>query len=44
FIGSNGRPGHHNLHSPKFLGLDECIPTAVRFYTSTARLLLQHLG
>jgi metal-dependent amidase/aminoacylase/carboxypeptidase family protein len=27
FIGSNGRPGHHNLHSPKFLGLDECLPT-----------------
>ncbi|MDN6683279.1 MAG: amidohydrolase [Bifidobacterium crudilactis] len=44
FIGSNGRPGHHNLHSPKFLGLDECLPTAVRFYVSTAKLLLQHLG
>lgn len=44
FIGSNGRPGHYNLHSPKFLGLDECLPTAVRFYTSTAQSLLHYLG
>ncbi|MCI1635962.1 M20 metallopeptidase family protein [Bifidobacterium sp.] len=44
FVGSNGRPGHHNLHSPKFLGLDDCLPTAVGFYTSTAEILLQYLS
>ena len=44
FIGSNGRPDHHNWHSPKFVGLDETIPFASSFYVNAALRVLAELG
>lgn len=43
FIGSNGRPGHHNLHSPQFVGLDAAIKPAVEFYVNAALRVLSEL-
>ena len=44
FIGSNGQPGHHNLHSPQFVGLDEAIPTAASFYVNAGLRVLRELA
>ena len=44
FIGSNGQAGHHNWHSPKFIGLDETIPTAASFYVNAALDVLAELA
>ena len=43
FIGSNGQPGCADLHSPKFVGLDEEIPTAADFYANSALEVLDYL-
>ena len=43
FIGSNGQPGHHNLHSPQFVGLDETIPVAASWYVNSALRVLSEL-
>ncbi|MDF7664055.1 amidohydrolase [Bifidobacterium sp. ESL0763] len=36
FIGSNGTPGHHNLHSPEFVAFDGAIETTAEFYANAA--------
>ncbi|PST47119.1 N-acyl-L-amino acid amidohydrolase [Bifidobacterium callitrichos] len=36
FIGSNGEPGCADWHSPRFVGLDESLPTFVNFYVNAA--------
>lgn len=44
FIGSNGRPGHHGLHSPRFVALDDAIAPTARFYAHAALRVLDELG
>lgn len=44
FVGSNGAEGAVSWHSPKFLGLDETLPTAVRWYIATTRVVLADLA
>lgn len=43
FIGSNGRPGYHNLHSPRFVGLDGELATGQNFYAHAALETLDFL-
>ncbi len=44
FVGSNGGPDHHDLHSPRMVVLDEAIAPAVRFYVAAALRLLEELA
>ena len=43
FIGSNGLPEHHNLHSPRFVGLDDTIGVAASWYVNAALRVLREL-
>lgn len=43
FIGSNGRPGCPDWHSPHFIGLDGAIEPAVNFYANAALRMLREL-
>lgn len=36
FVGSNGEPGAADWHSPKFVVLDEALPTAIDFFVHSA--------
>lgn len=44
FIGSNGKPGHHDWHSPQFVGFDEALQAGVEFYVNAALRLLEELA
>ncbi|WP_314686889.1 amidohydrolase [uncultured Bifidobacterium sp.] len=44
FVGSNGGPRHHDLHSPRMIVLDEAIAPATRFYVAAALRLLKELA
>ncbi|WEV72956.1 amidohydrolase [Bifidobacterium sp. ESL0790] len=44
FIGSNGEPGHHNLHSPEFVALDGAIEPTAEFYVNAALRVADELG
>ncbi len=43
FIGSNGTPGHHGLHSPRFVALDDAIEPTAEFYVNAALRVLREL-
>lgn len=43
FVGSNGREGCPDWHSPNFVGLDESIETFVNFYVNAALRVLAEL-
>ncbi|MEE1297043.1 MAG: amidohydrolase [Bifidobacterium sp.] len=43
FIGSNGRPGCADWHSPRFVGLDEAVATGASFYANAAMTVLDTL-
>lgn len=43
FVGSNGREGCAAWHSPQFVGLDESLPTFVRFYAHAALRVMEEL-
>lgn len=44
FVGSNGTEGHHDWHSPQFVGFDATVQTAVRFYVNAALRALRELA
>ncbi|MEJ5921942.1 amidohydrolase [Bifidobacterium thermophilum] len=44
FVGSNGGPGHHGLHSPKFIAKDEAVKTGTEFYINAALRVLGEVG
>lgn len=43
FIGSNGEPDYHDLHSDYFTVNDEALPIAVSYYVENALFLLKYL-
>lgn len=43
FVGSNGEPGHHDWHSPQFIGLDSSINTAAEFYVNATLRVIERL-
>lgn len=43
FIGSNGQPGHHGLHSPEFVALDGAIEPTAEFYVNAALRVTEEL-
>lgn len=44
FIGSNGSEGCADLHSPKFVALDDAVKTGAEFYANSALEVLEHLN
>ena len=44
FIGSNGSGGCADLHSPKFVALDDAVKTGAEFYANSALEVLEHLS
>lgn len=44
FIGSNGSEGCADLHSPKFVALDDAVKTGAEFYANSALEVLEHLS
>ena len=42
FVGSNGSPDAQDWHSPRFVGVDETLPTAIGFYVHAALTALEH--
>ncbi|WP_241677059.1 M20 metallopeptidase family protein [Bifidobacterium jacchi] len=44
FVGSNGRPGCADWHSPRFVGLDAAVAPAVDFYVNAALRVLRELA
>lgn len=43
FVGSNGGPGHHGLHSPKFIAKDAAVKTGAEFYINAALRVLDEV-
>lgn len=43
FVGSNGRPGCADWHSPRFVGFDEAVATGASFYANSALRVLERL-